>query len=91
MRNAIEKAARWLRSRRECVAGQRRERQERRLRREAGRAVQVMEFEGDVYLSMGGVPLLPLGALSWDMGTTLSVAREAWVHYKGKEDEDGRA
>lgn len=50
-----------------------------------------MEFEGDVYLSMGGVPLLPLGALSWDMGTTLSVAREAWVHYKGKEAEDGRA
>ena len=53
--------------------------------------MQVMEFEGDVWLSLDGVPVLPVGALAWDMATTLTVSREAWVHYKGKEADDGRA
>lgn len=91
MKKMMEKICSWLRRERQRAAEEREKIRGRRLSRESRRAVQVMEFEGDVWLSLDGVPVLPVGALAWDMATTLTVSREAWVHYKGKEADDGRA
>lgn len=91
MKKMMEKICSWLRRERQRAAEEREKIRGRRLSRESRRAVQVMEFEGDVWLSLDGVPVLPVGALAWDLATTLTVSREAWAHFKGKEADDGRA
>lgn len=86
MKKTISRLVSWLRSMHERAVEARLTRQGLRLTRESRRAVQVMEFEGDVYISVNGVPVVPTDALAWDTPTTLNVAREAYMQYKEENE-----
>ena len=58
------------------------------LVRESEAIVQAREFSGEVYVCFNNVPILPADGLTWDVPTTLAVAREAWLRWKEKEAED---
>lgn len=62
-----------------------RERSQRRraatLVREADGRVQIREFDGEMYLSVDNVPVLPADGIAWDLPTAVAVSREAWVKY----------
>ena len=49
------------------------------LVRESEAIVQAREFSGEVYVCFNNVPILPADGLTWDVPTTLAVAREAWL------------
>ena len=55
------------------------------LVRESEAIVQAREFSGEVYVCFNNVPILPADGLTWDVPTTLVVAREAWLKWKEKE------
>lgn len=55
--------------------------------RESEAIVQAREFSGEVYVCFNNVPILPADGLTWDVPTTLAVAREAWLKWKEKEAE----
>ena len=62
-------------------------RRKRQLWRESEAIVQAREFSGEVYVCFNNVPILPADGLTWDVPTTLAVAREAWLKWKEKEAE----
>lgn len=66
----------WLKERTEATACKREARKERMLSRASERAVQLMEYEGDLYVSHNGEPLLPIDCLKW--GLPPHVRRDAW-------------
>ena len=55
--------------------------------RESEAIVQAREFSGELYVCFNNVPILPSDGLTWDVPTTLAVAREAWLKWKEKEAE----
>ena len=57
------------------------------LVRESEAIVQAREFSGEVYVCFNNVPIQPADGLTWDVPTTLAVAREAWLKWKEKEAE----
>mgnify|MGYP007096979559 CR=1 FL=1 len=57
--------------------------EERAARMEAARqAVNVMEFNGALYLSVSGVPLLGIGDISGDLPSAVQAARENYKDWK---------
>lgn len=60
------------------------------LVRESERVVQAREFGGEVYLCVNNEPVLPSDGLAWDLPTSLSVARAAWVQWNEREERYGR-
>lgn len=60
------------------------------LVRESETAVQAREFSGEVYLCVGNEPILPADGLTWDLPTSLAIARASWVKWKEKEALYGR-
>lgn len=53
-----------------------------RLETESKRRLQVMEYEGGVYLSYDGVPLLTEDELGTDLVVALEEMRENWKKYQ---------
>ena len=60
------------------------------LVRESETAVQVREFSGEVYLCVDNEPILPADGLTWDLPTSLAIARASWVKWKEREASYGR-
>ena len=77
----------WLSAEREARRVKKASRKAAALVRESEAVVQAREFSGEVYLCYNNVPLLPADGLTWDLQTSLSVAREAWLKWKEKEGE----
>ncbi len=82
MNKMIESLVAWLGAKRRQSAERREATAECRMFMDARRTIQVCEFGGEVYVSMDGVPLLPVDGLKWDLPTALDVAREAYVKYQ---------
>lgn len=53
-----------------------------RLEMESKRRLQVMEYEGEVYLSYDGVPLLTEDEFGSDLVEVLEAMRENWKKYQ---------
>lgn len=53
-----------------------------RLDAEARRVVQVMEFNGELYVSVHGVPLFGKEALSGELASAVNGAREVYKDWK---------
>lgn len=85
MKKTIERLAAWLKEARRRRAERRKAELELRQVMEARRAVRVTELRGEVFLSVDGVPVLPVDGLRWDLPTALDVAREAYAEH-GKEE-----
>ncbi len=49
--------------------------------RESAHRVQIREFDGEMYLALDNVPVLPADGIAWDLPTAVAVSREAWVKY----------
>lgn len=78
----------WLKERTEATACKREARKERMLSRASERAVQLMEYEGDLYVSHNGEPLLPIDCLKWGLPRTLGAMRGIWKEWhreRGRE------
>lgn len=85
MKKSFKKAMAWLRAQRGLARERRRMSAERRLERMSEREVQVMEYGGTLYIAHGGVPLLPVDGLKWDIGAALAAMRGAYVEWHGRE------
>ena len=83
----IENIKAWLSAERKARRARQAARKAAALVRESETIVQAREFSGEVYLCFNNVPLLPADGLTWDVPTTLAVAREAWLKWKEKEAE----
>ena len=77
----------WLNAEREARRAKKAAKKAAALVRESETVVQAREFSGEVYVCFNNVPLLPADGLTWDVPTTLAVAREAWLTWKEKEAE----
>ena len=77
----------WLNAEREARRAKKAAKKAAALVRESETVVQAREFSGEVYVCFNNVPLLPADGLTWDVPTTLAVAREAWLKWKEKEAE----
>lgn len=82
MRKLFEELKAWLSARRRRAVEEKSARRECALVMESRRAVQVREFAGELYISLNGMPFLPLEGLGWDVGTALEVSREAYCRYR---------
>lgn len=49
--------------------------------RESERRVQIREYDGEMYLALDDVPVLPADGIAWDLPTAVAVSREAWTKY----------
>jgi hypothetical protein len=83
----IENMKAWLSAEREARNEKKAAKKAAALVRESETVVQAREFSGEVYVCFNNVPLLPADGLTWDVPTTLAVAREAWLKWKEKEAE----
>lgn len=77
----------WLSAKRKAHRERKAAQKAAALVRESEAIVQVREFSGEVYVCFNNVPILPVDGLTWDVPTTLAVAREAWLKWKEKEAE----
>lgn len=77
----------WLSAKREARRKKQAALRAAALVRESEAIVQAREFSGEVYVCFNNVPILPADGLTWDVPTTLAVAREAWLKWKEKEAE----
>lgn len=75
----------WLSAKRKAHRERKAAQKAAALVRESEDIVQAREFSGEVYICFRNVPLVPADGLTWDIPTTLSVAREAWLKWKEKE------
>lgn len=89
MMKTIERMAARLQEARRRKAERRKAELELRHVMEARRAVRVTELRGEVYLSVDGVPVLPVDGLRWDLPTALDVAREAYAEHRKEELRHG--
>lgn len=55
------------------------------LTQESNSAIQLMEFDGAIYLSHHGTPVLPVTSLRCEAVDAVSQSRKAWVDYHMKE------
>lgn len=77
----------WLSAKRKAHRERKAAQKAAALVRESEAIVQAREFSGEVYVCFNNVPILPADELTWDVPTTLAVAREAWLKWKEKEAE----
>lgn len=77
----------WLSTKRKAHRERKAAQKAAALVRESEAIVQAREFSGEVYVCFNNVPILPSRGLTWDVPTTLAVAREAWLKWKEKEAE----
>ena len=77
----------WLSAKRKARRARKAAKKTAELVRESEAIVQAREFSGEVYVCFNNVPILPADGLTWDVPTTLAVAREAWLKWKEKEAE----
>lgn len=77
----------WLSAERKAQRARKAAKKAAELVRESEAIVQAREFSGEVYVCFNNVPILPADGLTWDVPTTLAVAREAWLKWKEKEAE----
>lgn len=77
----------WLSAERKAQRERKAAKKSAELVRESEAIVQAREFSGEVYVCFNNVPILPADGLTWDVPTTLAVAREAWLKWKEKEAE----
>ncbi len=77
----------WLSAERKARRARKAVKKAAELVRESEAIVQAREFSGEVYVCFNNVPILPADGLTWDVPTTLAVAREAWLKWKEKEAE----
>ena len=77
----------WLSAKRKAQRERKAAKKAAALVRESEAIVQAREFSGEVYVCFNNVPILPADRLTWDVPTTLAVAREAWLKWKEKEAE----
>ena len=77
----------WLSAERKARRARKAAKKVAELVRESEAIVQAREFSGEVYVCFNNVPILPADGLTWDVPTTLAVAREAWLKWKEKEAE----
>lgn len=77
----------WLSAERKARRTRKAAKKAAELERESEAIVQAREFSGEVYVCFNNVPILPADGLTWDVPTTLAVAREAWLKWKEKEAE----
>ncbi|MBS6289074.1 MAG: hypothetical protein KH437_05990 [Prevotella sp.] len=77
----------WLSTKRKAHRERKAAQKAAALVRESEAIVQAREFSGEVYVCFNNVPILPSDGLTWDVPTTLAVAREAWLKWKEKEAE----
>ena len=75
----------WLSAERKACRERKAAKKAAELVRESEAIVQAREFSGEVYVCFNNVPILPADGLTWDVPTTLAVAREAWLKWKEKE------
>lgn len=83
----LEKIKLWLSAERKARRTRKAAKKAAELARESEAIVQAREFSGEVYVCFNNVPILPADGLTWDVPTTLVVAREAWLKWKEKEAE----
>ncbi|WP_298521957.1 hypothetical protein [uncultured Prevotella sp.] len=81
----LEDIKAWLSAKREARRKKQAALRAAALVRESEERIQAREFNGEVYLCYNNVPLVPDDGLSWDIPTTLAVARESWLKWKEKE------
>ena len=77
----------WLSVKRKAHRTRKAAKKAAELVRESEAIVQAREFSGEMYVCFNNVPILPADGLTWDVPTTLAVAREAWLKWKEKEAE----
>ncbi len=77
----------WLSAKRKAQRERKAAQMAAALVRESEAIVQAREFSGELYVCFNNVPILPSDGLTWDVPTTLAVAREAWLKWKEKEAE----
>lgn len=77
----------WLSAKRKAHRERKAAQKAAALVRESEAIVQAREFSGEVYVCFNNVPILLADGLTWDVPTTLAVAREAWLKWKEKEAE----
>lgn len=75
----------WLSAERKARRARKAAKKAAEFVRESEAIVQAREFSGEVYVCFNNVPILPADGLTWDVPTTLAVAREAWLKWKEKE------
>ena len=75
----------WLSAKRKAQRERKAAQKAAALVRESEAIVQAREFSGEVYVCFNNVSILPADGLTWDVPTTLAVAREAWLKWKEKE------
>lgn len=77
----------WLSAKRKAHRERKAAQKAAALVRESEAIVQAREFSGEVYVCFNNVPILSADGLTWNVQTTLDVAREAWLKWKEKEAE----
>ena len=83
----LEKIKLWLSAKRKAQRERKAAQKAAALVRESEERIQAREFNGEVYVCYNNVPLVPADGLTWDIPTTLVVARESWLKWKDKEAE----
>ena len=86
----MEKLKQWLHGVNERRRARNAQLRHSALVRESERTVQAREFSGEVYLCVNNEPILPADGLTWDLPTSLAIARASWVKWQEKEARYGR-
>ncbi len=82
MKQIINNIRAWWNAKREQMRKNNALRKYNRLVEEAERMIQVQEFDGKVYFSVSGQPLLEAEDLTGDWAFTVANARDVWVRYQ---------
>lgn len=82
MKKIFTSIKQWLQAYGERMRADRSKAKLNRLEMESKRRLQVMEYEGEVYLSYDGVPLLTEDEFGSDLVETLEAMRENWKKYQ---------
>lgn len=84
MKKIIETVKKKLQTWRKQRAARQAAARQRSLDAEARSMVQVMEFAGDLYVSVNGIPLFAENVVSDDLATAVYEAREVYKIWKNK-------
>lgn len=82
MKKILTSIKQWLQAYGERMRADRSKAKLARLEMESKRRLQVMEYEGEVYLSYDGVPLLTEDEFGSDLVEVLEAMRENWKKYQ---------
>lgn len=52
------------------------------LKRDSTYAIQMMEFNNELFICHNGTPIVPVGFLNTDSVTAIRSSREAWISHK---------